>query len=405
MVCKQYSVTIGYLTPPFAYGDERNAALVAKGIAPSRGWSFWIGEFCFLSTGMSCAVAQPFYLALRSARAALLREYSGPGAAVSLSFRMGGEIGATLGPAAFYFSMQMLAGYMVDGVAANQYAENTPWCHTFPEAPGWHGVQYYGCDLLEDIYSGRALENAFLTNTTWSPYVWADPSLVNSSKWDAAWPVAQLGTLPLSAQDVARNVAVEMYEKEGEAVAYAAMYQAWALIYGMLSSQVISRIARVSFVDAVRFSVSPFEVLALSTTSILIILGLTTLGSSATFFAFFRVWGLWISNYTILILLFSLWRVSANAKTSTEIDEERAKEQDEEQDAEEEEEEVFVQEMPRRTKRKPGKKETRHAIRPRRDSIGQSQGSDETKQASRKHKAGALIRPRRESTAQALREG
>ena len=174
-----------------------------------------------------------------------------------------------------------------------------------------------------------------LRNGTGTPaleYVWSDPFLANentTSSWHSTWPTSRTGAWPLSYNDTMRFNAVETYEKEGPGVSSAARFQGYAVIYGMFSSQVFARVARVTFVDAVRFSVSWAEGVALASTFLLVLLAFFTLGSSAGVFAQYEIYLSFASAFLVFFLLFSLWRIAVHAKTTVEMKEMKKKEEEE----------------------------------------------------------------------------
>ena len=100
-----------------------------------------------------------------------------------------------------------------------------------------------------------------------------------------------------------------------------------AVIFGMVSSQVLARVARVSFADAVRFNASAAELSAMVSTFFILLLALATLGSSGGFVAA-NVYYLGVSAYLLVfVILFSTWRISVHAKVGKEEEEEEEEEE------------------------------------------------------------------------------
>ena len=247
---------------------------------------------------------------------------------------MGGEIAAAVAAVVLYLAVQQYSGFSVDAAMRLQYAEHTPWCKKLPKGIyNFYGVPFAGCDLFGDIRSGSALQRSYVPrNATVTPaleYVWSDPSLANQTRrWHSTWPTSRTGAWPLSYNDTKRFDAVEKWEKEGPAVSDAAKFQGYAVIYGMFSSQVFARVARITFVDAVRFSVSWAEGIALASTFLLVLLAFFTLGSSAGVFTQYN-WHLgFISAFLLLFLLFSLWRIAVHAKTTEEMEQKEEEEEE-----------------------------------------------------------------------------
>ena len=271
----------------------------------------------------------------------LRREYTDPKSAAGLPFRVGGEIAGAVAPVVLYLAVQQYSGYSVEGAMRLQYAKHTPQCKKLPEGIHYFcGVPFYGrlsaCDLFADIQSGYALQPSYVPrNVTGTPaleYVWSDPFLANentTSSWHSTWPTSRTGAWPLSYNDTKRFDAVQKYEKEGGPVGDAVRYQGYAVIYGMFSSQVFARVARVTFVDAVRFSVSWAEGVALASTFLLVLLAFFTLGSSAGVYTQYNTLLRYTSGFLVLFLLFSLWRIAVHAKTTVEMKEMKKKEEEE----------------------------------------------------------------------------
>ena len=246
-----------------------------------------------------------------------------------------------MAPVVLYLAMQQYSGYSVQGEMYLQYAEHTPRCKKLPEGiSDFYDVPFFArlssCNLQSDIQSGYALQPSYVPrNVTGTPaleYVWSDPFLANentTSSWHSTWPTSRTGAWPLSYNDTKRFDAVQKYEKEGGPVGDAVRYQGYAVIYGMFSSQVFARVARVTFVDAVRFSVSWAEGVALASTFLLVLLAFFTLGSGAGVFAQYNLHLAFISYVLLLFLLFSLWRIAVHAKTTVEMKEMKKKEEEE----------------------------------------------------------------------------
>ena len=228
------------------------------------------------------------------------------------------------------------------------------------EAPGRNGIPFYPCSLAADMSSGIASKPAFVmgasldvvailsnissnaSNTTFlvnttnsssfnvtnfttsktsssplplSPYVWSAPSLADQSWWKSSWATGKRGAHPLSANDTHRLKAVETYLERGPSVSDAARYQGMTLILIVFSSQVLTRVARISFMDIVRFSLSWTELAAVEITFGMVVVAFLSMIEGI------RDAASGLSLVFCSILCFALLRVSANAKTSKEVEE------------------------------------------------------------------------------------
>ena len=339
MVIMPYATPIGWFMDTLSWGVGYQNHLKKLGLDTSFFGSIHASTqmFLFYSAGTHGTICLPFYLGLHAARDFLRHEYSDPVAAAGLPLRVGSEIAGALVPVVLYLSVQQYAAVVAEGAMNMQYAEHTPMCQKLPEGVFRdYGVPFVACDLWSEVQQGSALQPLYIlreaTPTPTFEYVWSRPYLVNQSWWwHASWPTSRRGTPPLSYNDTKRFEAVEKYEMEGPPVFSAARYQGNAAIFGMFSSQIFARVRRVSFLDAVRFSISYAEAIALLSTFFLLLLAFFTLGSNMGLYTRYDVYVNYFMAFILLVLLFSLWRIAVDAETIRDVDEEEEEEEEEEE--------------------------------------------------------------------------
>ena len=336
MLIMPYATAIGSIMDTLSWGAAYHNYLLEKLGIVRGSWGkihATMQQFLFYSAGTHGTICLPFYLGLHAARDFLRREYSDPVAAAGLPLRVGSEIAGALVPVVLYLSLHQYSGIVVEGAMKLQYSEHTPWCQKLPQGISYDfSVPFTGCNLWSDLHSGSAFIPSYTvrnaTTTTALEYVWSDPNLLNTTSWHSSWTTFRRGAPPLSYNDTMRFEALEKFEKEGPPVTSAARYQGNAIIFGMFSSQIFARVMRVSFLDAVRFSVSYAEATALASTFLLLVLAFFTLGSKIWLFALYDHLFTQLMAFILLVLLFSLWRIAVYAKTTKEVEEEEGGEEE-----------------------------------------------------------------------------
>ena len=329
IVVMPYAANIGILTEVFSWGTAYHEYLDGIGLDASTSEGETVDSSRrYLSTTLPifALICVPFYLGLHTARDRLRRDYRDPVAAANLPVSVGGEIAGAVVPVVLLLSLEIFSACNVDAATRFQYAEHTPTCQKLPQGIYNHfGVAYTGCSLVDDIGTGDAVKPLYeLRNATGAPafeYVWSEPSLANDTTkfWHTSWPTSRKGAWALSYDDMMRFDAVEQYGKEGETVTNAALLQGYTVIYGMFSTQVFTRVARLSFLDVVRFSVSFWEGVALVSTSLLVLLSFVTLGASAELFVQINPMLGPSSSILCFFLFVSLWRIAVNAKMTKDL--------------------------------------------------------------------------------------
>ena len=237
--------SLGWLMEWSSFGVRLKEHLDRKGLQALTSSEQVFFEFFSYWAAAYLMIALPLYLSLHSTRRSLRRQYPGKGATAALSLRMGGEIASGLSPFVLYLSLQQFTGYSVDASTRLLYAKHDPRCQRLPDGiSGQYGVPFIGCNLWEDLQSGRAYQPVYspvLVNATHSDvvsgygddagwqYVWSEPKLRNETWWHESWTVSRIGAPPFSANDTNRFEAARRWEKEGTPVADAAWMQGVSL--------------------------------------------------------------------------------------------------------------------------------------------------------------------------------
>ena len=331
--------------PYVAFLQQQHAELLAEGLRDAE----WTPEYAeiyrvILLFFNLCYIffSVPLYLALSSSRY-LLTEYSTPDDAASLSIKMGSEIAGGLGSIVLFILVSIYQALSVQMEATKIYNEHDPWCRQYENVTGEYG---FYCSLLNATSdSWRPAYTPLVFNSTEqhelygavSPLVYAYspygpnnftasalfcPALAalpgNATSWKEAlgderfgqgdslsFDGAAFGALPLSFNDVERRRAVQMAEGDGFNMAFVHAAQGGALSYGMLGALVLTRVARLTFRDAVTLTFTFYEGLAMACTTFLLLGALSLAG------------GLNVGKGLLLFfgfafLPFSLWRVCVN---------------------------------------------------------------------------------------------
>ena len=253
---------------------------------------FWFSIF-YLVMGVSLCEALWF------GRKALLLEYKTLAAIEQVSNSLLTEFTTGLGPVAFFLSLQMLSSRLYEREASEIYSANTPWCISTPGAPGDHNIETFNCSLRDEInedwfpayvaVTGKEVSGNG-TVFVWTNWIGGGTNASNGNATNGSAVFAHntvFGAAPLSHNDTERFRARTMYEEQGPPQADAAMYQGYAIIYGVFAAQILARVGRLDLDDVMRFNISFWEGTAIFSASILVSLALVMLSSLGTLLSSF----------------------------------------------------------------------------------------------------------------------